>query len=58
MVCCYACLPIMLLSYGWMLKELMFSAPGWISAVVIISHLIGWLGISALIDMKSERRLP
>lgn len=47
--------PVMLISYGWMMKQLFITAPVWVSVVVLISHLIGWLGISALIDIRSER---
>lgn len=48
-------LPVMLISYGWMMKQLFTTAPGWVSVAVLISHLIVWLGISALIDMRSEQ---
>lgn len=49
-------LPVMLFSYGWMLKELVTAAPIWVSAAVVISHLIGWLGIAALFDKREEQR--
>lgn len=47
--------PVFLLSYGWMLKQLWYAAPGWLTAIVVASHLIGWLGIGILLDKRQEQ---
>lgn len=49
------CLPVMLFSYGWMIKALILAAPVLVSVAVIIAHFVVWLGISSLIDMRQER---
>lgn len=48
--------PVMMFSYGWGVKELYFSAPGWLTAVVVIAHIIVWVGIGSLFDRQQERR--
>lgn len=48
--------PVMLLSYGWMIKDMLLRAPVWVSVVVIIAHLVTWLGIGSLFDIQQERR--
>lgn len=55
---CYLCGPIMLISYGWMARELITTAPVWVSVIVLIAHVVGWLGIASLIDMRRERLTP
>jgi len=52
----YLCAPIYMISYGWMLKKLLTTAPGWVSAVVILAHIIVWIGIASLFDRSQERR--
>lgn len=48
--------PIMLMSYGWMIKHFVTTAPVWLSVVVVIAHFLVWLGIGSLFDRQQERR--
>lgn len=48
--------PIMLISYGKMFLLAVEAWPTWIIVVVLISHLMGWIGIGCLFDSLSERR--
>ena len=48
--------PIMLASYGWMIKHLLETAPAWVSVPVVISHVMGWIAIGSLFDRQQERR--
>jgi len=50
------CAPVMLASYAWMLWRMVHDAPPLIVAIVMASHLVGWLGIAALIDTRRQRR--
>lgn len=52
----FLALPVMLLSYGWMLKQLLYAAPFWVSAAVVLAHMVTWLGIASLFDKQQERR--
>jgi len=49
--------PIMLLSYGWMIKDMLLRAPIWVSVIVVIAHLVTWLAIASLFDSQQERRM-
>lgn len=48
--------PVMLLSYGMMLKHMLYTAPGWVSAIVVLCHAVTWLAIASLFDRQQERR--
>lgn len=48
--------PVFLISYGFMLKHALTTWPWWASAITIAAHITGWLGISALLDSRQERR--
>lgn len=50
--------PIFLFSYGWMLVELYYAAPGWVTATVALSHFCVWLGIGTLFDKSQEQDRP
>ena len=47
--------PVFLGSYVVMMKWLYEAAPIWVSACVTVSHVIVWLGIAALADIRRER---
>ena len=47
--------PVMLISYGWMLKQLVLTAPGWLTAICVTAHLAAWLGIASLLDMRAQQ---
>lgn len=47
--------PVMLTTYGLMLKHAFLTWPWWGIALTVVSHLSGWLGISALFDSRQER---
>lgn len=49
------CFPAFLITYGLMLKAAFQSWPSWGVAVMVVSHLLGWLGLSALLDSRQER---
>lgn len=44
--------PIWLFSYGWMLKNLMLTAPLWVSTPVLISAFTAAIGFAALLDKR------
>lgn len=46
--------PVMLLSYGWMLKNMVASL-GWWGAPVFVAHILTWIAISSLFDARQER---
>lgn len=48
-------LPVFLISYGWMIKQLFYAAPGWITAIIFACHASVWIGISSLFDSRQER---
>lgn len=48
-------LPIFLFSYGWMIKQLFYAAPGWITAIVFLAHAAVWIGIGSLFDSRQEQ---
>lgn len=48
--------PVTLLSYGMLMKHMLTTAPVWISAAVVVSHIFTWLGIASLFDKQQERR--
>lgn len=50
------CLPVFLVSYGWMLVLAYYAWPGWAFAIAVGSQILGWLGVSALFDSRQERR--
>ncbi len=50
-----ASLPVFLLTYGFLIKHALTTWPWWGSAALIVSHLIGWLGIGSLFDARQER---
>ena len=52
----YLTLPVFLYSYGWGLKMIYAVAPGWLFAVVIVTHVLVALGIASLFDMRQERQ--
>lgn len=47
--------PIFLFSYGWMIRELYYAAPGWITTIAALSHFCVWLGIGTLFDKSQEQ---
>lgn len=48
--------PVFLFSYAQMLIAAYYTWSGWAFAIALGSHLVGWLGISALFDSLKERR--
>lgn len=46
------CFPVFMLSYGYALRWLITTAPIWISAPSVISHLVVFLGVASLIDIR------
>ena len=51
----WLCVPVALMGYGWMLRELFLAAPWWVSVVVGISHLVSVLGLAIQIDSLREQ---
>lgn len=47
--------PVMLYSYAWGMKQIMAAAPAWVSVLVVVSHIMVWLGIGSLFDMRQEK---
>lgn len=47
--------PIFMISYGWMLKQLLMAAPWWVSVAVVISNLTVVVGLGSLIDSLREQ---
>lgn len=50
------CFPVFMLSYGYAMKWLIKTAPFWLSAPSVISHLVVFLGVASLFDSQEERR--
>jgi hypothetical protein len=50
------CLPVCLLSYGWMVKTALETWPLWASIPAVLSHIIAALGLASLLDIQQERR--
>lgn len=50
------CFPVFMLSYGYAMKWLITTAPFWLSAPSVISHLVVFLGVASLFDSQEERR--
>jgi hypothetical protein len=48
--------PVFLFSYAQMLIAAYQSWSGWAFAIALASHVVGWLGISALFDSLQERQ--
>lgn len=53
----YLCGPVMLFTYCRLILIAIDQWPWWATAVTVISHLVGWLGIGALFDRQEERRM-
>ncbi len=49
-------LPVFLITYGLMVRYALTTWPWWGSAALVVSHLMGWLGIGSLFDMRQEKR--
>lgn len=50
------CLPVCLISYGWMLKEALTTWPLWASIPATVAQIVVWLGIASLLDIRQERQ--
>ena len=50
--------PIMLISYVQMFMDFVTSIDLWLAVVIVVSHLLGWIGIASLFDQQQERRNP
>ncbi len=48
-------LPVFLLTYGLMLRYALTTWPWWGGVALVVSHLMGWLGIGSLFDMRQEK---
>lgn len=48
--------PVFLLSYLYALKLMFNALPIWAFALVWVSHLMVWIGMSLLHDQREERR--
>lgn len=48
--------PIAAFSYAKMALLALESWPGWVFAIVAIAHVIAWLGLASLIDIRREQR--
>ena len=46
--------PVFLISYGWMIVLAFYAWPGWAFAIAVASQVVGWLGISALLDKRID----
>ena len=57
-VAAYLSAPIMLISYAMMVGRFAQAADWWVTVIVVISHLLGWIGIASLFDQRQERRHP
>lgn len=57
-VAAYLSAPIMLISYSLMIKHMIETADWWVTVIVVISHLLGWIGIASLFDQRQERLNP
>jgi hypothetical protein len=47
--------PVYLISYGWMARELFLQAPVWVSVIVMVAHCFAALGIASLFDMRHQQ---
>ena len=56
---CLFALPVMLFSYAWGLKLLLqhLDSPAW-AVVIVVSHVIAWVGLASLLDSLSGHRPP
>ena len=54
----FAAVPVVLISYFWMIAVAYHAAPGWIFAIIVIAHLLSWLGLSSLLDIRQEQKNP
>ena len=50
------CLPVCLISYGWMLKDALATWPLWASVPATVAQIVVWLGIASLLDIRQERQ--
>lgn len=50
--------PIWMVSYAWMLKNLLETAPLWVSIPVGFSAITAALGLAALLDIRQEHQIP
>ncbi len=50
------CLPVCLLSYGWMVKSAIETWPLWASIPAIVAQIVVFLGIASLLDTRQERK--
>ncbi len=57
-VAAYLSAPIMLISYAMMVGRFAQAADWWVTVIVVISHLLGWIGIASLFDRQQEQRNP
>ena len=57
-VAAYLSAPIMVISYAMMVGRFAQAADWWVTVIVVISHLLGWIGIASLFDRQQERRHP
>lgn len=48
--------PVFLFSYAQMIIAAYYSWAGWAFSIALGSHLLGWLGLSALLDSLRERQ--
>ena len=53
--CAVLALPVAVVGYAYMCRDMAVSAPWWVSAPVIIAQLIGIAGVAFLIDSLQER---
>lgn len=49
-------LPVFLISYGWMIFLAFHAWSGWAFSISVVAQVLGWLGISALFDIRQERQ--
>ena len=50
------CFPVFLFSYALMIKAAFEAWPWWGTTLMAGSHLMGWLGLSALFDNRQEQK--
>ena len=48
--------PVFMLSYGYMIKLFYQSVPVWIFVLMVVTHLMVWIGMSCLDDYRRERQ--
>lgn len=54
----FLAVPVVLISYIWMIGVAYHSSPGWIFAIIAISHLLIWLALASILDMRQEQKNP